>query len=96
MPTFRRFIFAPLTLISVINLFLIGVYFMRLHDFRMMSLLTMGMAVLCAWGVLVAEYRKVPTDADPKLYRRILGRIEGLALFVNLAVGAGIGLLQNK
>jgi hypothetical protein len=96
MPTFRRFMFWPLTLISMINLFLVGGYFMRVRDPRVISLLAMGIAVVCAWGVLVAEYRKVPISADPKLYQRILSRIEGLALFVNIAVGAGIGLLQNR
>ena len=93
--TLRRFAFWPLTLISMMNLLLVGVYFVRIHDFRLMSLATMGIAIACAWGVLVAEYRKIPTNADPKLYPRILSRIEGLALFVNLAVGAGIGLLQD-
>jgi hypothetical protein len=95
MPTFHRFAFWPLTLLSMFNLFLVGMYFMRIRDPRMLSLLTMGIAIVCAWGVLVAEYRKVPISADPKLYERILSRIEGLALFVNIAVGAGIGLLQK-
>jgi hypothetical protein len=95
MPTFRRFMFWPLTLLSMINLFLVGVYFVRLHDPRLLSLLTMGIAIVCGWGVLVAEYRNVPPNADTKPFQRILSRLEGLVLFVNVAVGAGIGLLQN-
>ena len=92
MSRYRRLMFRAMTLISMISLSLVVVYSVRLRDFQVLSLLAMGIAVLCAWGVLFREYKKIPLDADEQLYRQAVGNISSLVLFVNLAVQAGISL----
>jgi hypothetical protein len=94
MDIYRRPMFVVLTLMSIMNLFLVGAYSWRIHDFRLMPLVTMGIGVVGAWILLFQEYRRISPIAEGDFHQRIYVRISILILWINLVVGAGISLLQ--
>jgi hypothetical protein len=100
MSDYRWGMFGLLTLISVINVFTLVLVFAHrihgFHDFRVMSLFTMGLAIVAAWSVNLRECRRVLPASDAALYKKLAYTISGLGLFVNLCVQAGTGLLMYR
>jgi hypothetical protein len=96
----RRSTFVLLSLISGLNLLtLVLVFTHRIHsfsDFRLMSLLTMAIAIAAAWFFNFREWRRALPASESDLYKKLANTILALGIFVNLAVQAGTGLLMHR
>ena len=97
MGSYRWYSFGALTVMSVANVIILVLVFNHRihnsHDFRVMSLFTMGIAIAIAWYLNLRECRSVLPVADEVLYKELAGAISSLSLFVNLCVLSGTGLL---
>ncbi|MGO9243915.1 MAG: hypothetical protein ACLQDC_04000 [Verrucomicrobiia bacterium] len=94
MGIYRRPMFVVLTLMSIMNLSLTAAYSWRIHDFRLIPLLTMGIGVAGAWMLIFQEHRRISPVAEEDHQQRTYLRMSILVLWINLVVGAGISLLQ--
>jgi hypothetical protein len=94
MSIYRQPTFVALTLLSIMNLFLVVAYSWRIHDFRLMPLVTMGIGVAVAWMFLFQECRRISPVAEEDFQQRIYARMSVLVLWIDLVAGAGISLLQ--
>jgi hypothetical protein len=86
--------FVVLTLMSIVNLSLIVAYSWRIQDFRLIPILTMGIAVAGTWMFIFQEYRRTSPVAEEDFQKRTYVKISALILLINLIVGAGISLLR--
>jgi len=85
-----------LTLISICSLFLIAVSSRKVHEIGVLSLVTMGLAVLCSWAGHVNQRRKALQVPDASLAGYLRVSASSFCLLTNLAVLAGVGLLRGR
>lgn len=90
--------FGALTLMSCACIFiLVSVFAHRVHDFhdfRVLNLFTMGVAVVTTWLVNVREMKSMSPSSDSTLHARLANTTFSMALLVDLSVLAGMGLLM--